>query len=80
MQGVNFKSKNVTDADLVAISFCISKIKKLSGIEKIRRAPLSSAKIPLLVKVVEKMDEPVRMEFNLMYMINNYFFLLMIFL
>ena len=74
MQGLNLKGKNVADADLVAISSCISKIEKLSGIEEIRLESNSRVKIPLLVEVVKKMDEPVIMETNydyLLFLINN---------
>ena len=74
MKGLNLKGKNVADADLVAISSCISKIEKLSGIEEIRLASNSRVKIPLLVEIIKKMDEPVIMETNydyLLFFINN---------
>ena len=78
MQYLNMKGKNVADADLVAISSCISKIEKLSGIEKICLAFNSEVKIPLLVEIIKKMDEPVIMETNYDYLsfllINNYFY------
>ena len=78
MKGLKLNGKSVADADLVAISSCISKIEKLSGIEKISLALNSRVEIPLLVEIVKKMDEPVIMEVNLMYIIINYFFLLII--
>ena len=78
MQYLNIKGKNVADADVVAISSCISKIEKLSGIEKICLAVNSEVKIPLLVEIIKKMDEPVIMETNYDYLIflliNNYFY------
>ena len=69
MQGLNLKGKNVANADLVAISSCISKIEKLSGIEKIILESNSRVKIPLLVEIVKKMDEPVIMEANYDYLL-----------
>ena len=78
MQGLKLKGKNVADADLVAISSCIRKIEKLSGIEEISFESDSSIQIPLLVEIVKKMDEPVIREINLMYLIINFFFLLII--
>ena len=77
MQFLNLKGNNITDADLVAISACISNIEKLSGIEEIILACNSGLNIPKLVEIVKKMDKPVIMEINLIYMINNYFFLLL---
>ena len=78
MQYLILKGKNLADADVVAISSCISKIKKLSGIEEIILASNSRVKIPLLVEIVKKMDEPVIMETNYDYLlfllINNYFY------
>ena len=78
MQYLNMKGKNVADADVVAISSCISKIEKLSGIENIRLAVNSEVKIPLLVEIIKKMDEPVIMETNHDYLLfllsNNYFY------
>ena len=78
MQYLNMKGKNVAHADVVAISSCISKIEKLSGIEEIRLAVDSEVKIPLLVEIIKKMDEPVIMETNYDYLlfrlINNYFY------
>ena len=77
MQYLNMKGKDVADADVVAISSCISKIKKLSGIEEIILASNSRVKIPLLVEIIKKMDEPVIMETNydyLLFLINNYFY------
>ena len=78
MQCLNLKGNNVADADVVAISSCISKIEKLSGIEEIRLAFNSEVKIPLLVEMIKKMDEPVIMETNYDYLlfllINNYFY------
>ena len=78
MQYLNTKGNNVADADVVAISSSISKIEKLSGIEKIRLAFNSKVKIPLLVEIIKKMDEPVIMETNYDYLlfllINNYFY------
>ena len=78
MQYLNLKGKNVADADVVAISSCISKIEKLSGIEEICLAANSEVKIPLLVEIIKKMDEPVIMEINYDYLlfllINNYFY------
>ena len=62
MQYLNLKRQNLADADVVAISSCISKIEKLSGIENIKLASNSRVKIPLLVEIVKKMDEPVIME------------------
>ena len=69
MQYLNLKGKNLADADVVAISSCISKIEKLSGIEEIRLARNSRVKIPLLVEIVKKMDEPVIMETNYVYLL-----------
>ena len=66
MQGLNLKGKNVSDADLVAISSCISNIEKLNGIEEISLARYSRVKIPQLVEIVKKMGEPVIIEINLM--------------
>ena len=78
MQYLNMKGKNLADADVVAISSCISNIEKLSGIEEIRLAFNSEVKIPLLVEMIKKMDEPVIMETNYDYLlfllINNYFY------
>ena len=77
MQYLNMKGKNVADADVVAISSCISKIEKLSGIENIYLAVNSKVKIPLLVEIIKKMDEPVILETNydyLLFLINNYFY------
>ena len=78
MQCMNMKGKNIADADVIAISSCISKIEKLSGIEKIRLAFNSEVKIPLLVEIIKKMDEPVIMETNYDYLlfllINDYFY------
>ena len=78
MQYLNMKGKNLNDADVVAISSCISKIEKLSGIEKIDLESNSRVKIPLLVEIIKKMDEPVIMETNYDYLlfllINNYFY------
>ena len=78
MQYLNMKGNNVADAEVVAISSCISKIEKLSGIEEIRLAFNSEVKIPLLVEMIKKMDEPVIMETNYDYLsfllINNYFY------
>ena len=78
MQYLNMKGKNLDDADVVAISSCINKIEKLSGIEKISLQPYSEVKIPLLVEIIKKMDEPVIMETNYDYLlfllINNYFY------
>ena len=74
MQGLNLTGKNLADADVVAISSCISKIEKLSGIEEIRLSSNSRVKIPLLVEIIKKMDEPVIMETNydyLLFLINN---------
>ena len=69
MQYLNWKGKNLADADVVAISSCISKIEKLSGIEKICLAVNSEVKIPLLVEIIKKMDEPVIMETNYDYLL-----------
>ena len=78
MQYLNLKGKNVADDDIVAISSCISKIEKLSGIEEIILENNSRVKIPLLVEIVKKMDEPVIMETNsdclLFLLINNCFY------
>ena len=78
MQYLNMKGKNVADAGVVAISSCISNIEKLSGIEKICLAVNLEVKIPLLVEIIKKMDEPVIMETNYDYLlfllINNYFY------
>ena len=78
MQYLNMKGKNVVNADVVAISSCISKIEKLSGIEKISLAFNSEVTIPLLVEIIKKMDEPVIMETNYDYLlfllINNYLY------
>ena len=74
MQGLNLKGKNLADADVAAISSCISKIEKISGIEIIKLASNSRVKIPLLVEIVKKMDDPVIMETNydyLLFLINN---------
>ena len=74
MQGLILTGKNLADADVVAISSCISKIEKLSGIEEIRLSSNSRVKIPLLVEIIKKMDEPVIMETNydyLLFLINN---------
>ena len=78
MQLLNLKGNNITDADLVAISSCINNIDKLSGIEKIILARNLSLRIPQLVEIITKMNEPVIVEINLMYMINNYFLFLFI--
>ena len=75
MQYLNMKGNNVANADVVAISSCISKIEKLSGIDKICLAVNSEVKIPMLVEIVKKMDEPVIMETNYDYLL---FFLLII--
>ena len=73
MQYLNMKGNNVADADVVAISSCISKIEKLSGIEEIRLAFNSEVKIPLLVEMIKKMDEPVIMENQLwLFIISSY--------
>ena len=69
MQYLNLKGKNLADADVVAISSCISKIKKLSGIEEISLEPSSNVNIPMLVEIVKKMDEPVIMETNYDYLL-----------
>ena len=78
MQCMSMKGKNIADADVIAISSCISKIEKLSGIEKIRLARNLKVKIPLLVEIIKKMDEPVMMETNYDYLlfllINDYFY------
>ena len=78
MQYLNMKGKNVAYTHVVAISSCISKIEKLSGIENIRLAVDSEVKIPLLVEIIKKMDEPVIMETNYDYLLfllsNNYFY------
>ena len=78
MQYLNLKGKNLANADLLAISSCISKIEKLSGIEEIWLAANSEVKIPLLLEIIKKMDEPVIMETNYDYLlfllINNYFY------
>ena len=77
MQGLNLKGKNLANADVVAISSCISKIEKLSGIEKISLESNSRVKIPLLVEIVKKMDEPVIIETNydyLLFLLINYCF------
>ena len=76
MQGLNLKGKNVAGADLVAILSCIKKIAKLSGIEEIILESDSRVNISLLVEIVKKMDQPVIMEVNLMFMIIYHFFLL----
>ena len=59
---MNLKGNNITDTWLVAISSCISNIEKLSGIEKIAFSNNSSLKIPELVEIVKKTDEPVIMK------------------
>ena len=64
MQGLDLKGNNIADADLIAISSCIGKIEKLSGIREISLARNSSVKIRLLVEIVKKMDEPVIIEIN----------------
>ena len=83
MQYLNLKGKNLDDAHVVAISSCISKIEKLSGIKEIRLASNSRVKIPLLVEIVKKMDEPVIMETNYDYLLFllflTTFFLIIIF-
>ena len=66
MQHLNLKGNNITDAWLFAILSCISNIEKLSGIEKIAFPINSNRKIPKLVEIVKKMDEPVttKIRFN----------------
>ena len=78
MQLLNLEGNNITEADFVAISSCINNIDKLSGIEKIILARNSSLKIPQLVEIITKINEPVIVEINLMYLINNYFLFLFI--
>ena len=61
-QHLNLKGNNITDAWLVAVSSCISNVKKLSGIEKIGSPKNSNLKISEMVEIVKKMDEPVKIE------------------
>ena len=59
MQHLKLKGNNITVAGLFELTFCISNIEKLSGIERIDVSSNSSKDISQILEIVKKMDEPV---------------------